>query len=77
MAWVKSIERKSGEGKLQPTQLVAHVKVFAPDGALPIVQIDTYGSEDRKIPGKQSQTLQLGKEAAFELYKVLKETYGF
>jgi hypothetical protein len=77
MAWVKSIERKSGEGKLQPTQLVAQVKVFTPNGALPIVQIDTYGSEDRKIPGKQSQTLQLGKETAFELYKILKETYGF
>jgi hypothetical protein len=77
MAWVKSIERKSGDGKLQPTQLIAQVKVFAPNGELPIVQIDTYGSEDRKIPGKQSQTLQLGKEAAFELYKILKETYCF
>jgi hypothetical protein len=77
MAWVKSIERKSGEGKLQPTQLIAQVKVFTPNGALPIVQIDTYGSDERKIPGKQSQTLQLGKEVALELYKILQETYGF
>lgn len=77
MAWVRAIERKSGEGKLQPTQVVAQVKVFTPHGAVPIVQIDTYGSEERMIPGKQSQTLQLGKEAAFELYKILKETYDF
>jgi hypothetical protein len=52
-------------------------KYSLPNGEFPIVQIDTYGSEDRKIPGKQSQTLQLGKEAAFELYKILKETYSF
>ncbi|WP_414461592.1 hypothetical protein [Hyphomicrobium sp. DY-1] len=77
MAWVKEIECKSGDGKLQPTQVVAQVKIFTPNGALPVVQIDTYGSEERKIPGKQSQTLQLGKEAAFKLYKILKETYGF
>jgi len=54
MAWVKAIERKSGEGKLQPTQLVAYVKVFTPDEAAPIIQIDTYGSDNREIPGKQS-----------------------
>ncbi|CEJ86986.1 hypothetical protein HYPGJ_30841 [Hyphomicrobium sp. GJ21] len=77
MAWVKAIERTPGDGKLQPTQLAAHVKVFTPKDSLPIVQIDTYGSEERKIPGKQSQTLQFGKEAAFELYKILKDTYGF
>lgn len=41
MAWVRAIERKSGEGKLQPTQVVAQVKVFTPLGAVPIVQIDT------------------------------------
>jgi hypothetical protein len=71
MAWAKSIERKSDDGRLQPTQLVAQVKAFTPNGSPPIVQIDTYGSEERKIPGKQSQTLQLGKEAAFELKKIL------
>jgi hypothetical protein len=77
MAWVKSIERKVGDGKLQPTQVIAHIKIFTPTGAHPIIQIDTYGSEDRELPGKQSQTLQFGKEAAFELHKILKETYGF
>ena len=77
MAWVTSVERKAGEGKIQPSQLTAHVKVFTPKGGLPIVQIDTYGSSDRAIPGKQSQTLQFGKEAAFQLHKILEETFGF
>lgn len=77
MGWVTSIERKPGEGKIQPTQFVAYVKVFTPDGGSPIIQIDTYGSDDRKLPGKQSQTLQIGKESAAQLFNILKETYGF
>ena len=77
VAWVTSIERKAGDGKIQPTQLTAHVKVFVPKDGSPIIQIDTYGSSDRAIPGKQSQTLQFGREMAFQLYKILQETYGF
>jgi hypothetical protein len=44
VAWVTSIERKAGDGKIQPTQLTAHVKVFVPKDGSPIIQIDTYGS---------------------------------
>lgn len=77
MGWVTSVERKEGTGKLQPTQFVAFVKVFLTEGGTPITQIDTYGSDDRKIPGKQSQTLQFGRESAEQLYKILKDTYGF
>jgi hypothetical protein len=33
------------------------------------VQIDTYGSKDRAIPGKISQSLRLSKAAFDELYK--------
>jgi hypothetical protein len=77
MAWITSFERKAGSGKLHPTQLVAHVKVFRTEGDLPIIQIDTLGSEDREKPHKQSQTIQIGEESARQLYLILKETYGF
>jgi len=77
MGWVTAIERKVGNGKIQPTQFIAFVKVFTPDGGTPVVQIDTHGSSDRELPGKQSQTLPFGKERAAELYKILQETYGF
>ena len=77
MAWVTSIEQKVGSGKIQPTRLSAIAKVFETEPGTKIVQLDTFGSADRQMPGKQSQTLQLGQEAAEQLFRILKETYDF
>ena len=77
MAWIKSFETRDGTGKLQPSQVVGLVKIFEPTDGNPIVQIDTNGSADRANPGKQSQTIQLGREAARELFEILKRTYDF
>lgn len=80
MAWVEKleVERKPERGRMQPTQVVARVKIFdrLEANESPIIQIDTFGSGDRMIPGKQSQTLQFGREAATELFSLLKEVYG-
>jgi hypothetical protein len=77
MAWIVRFDEKSGSGKRQPTDVVAQVKVFDVSGSTLIVQIDTFGSDDREIPGKQSQTLQMGEEAAAQLFRILQKTYGF
>jgi hypothetical protein len=77
MALVISIEPKAGAGKIQPTQLVAKAKIFHTESGAAIVQIDTAGSENREKPGKQSQTLQFGEQAARQLYRILKDTYKF
>jgi hypothetical protein len=77
MAWIKSFEKRDGRGKLQPSQVVGVVKIFEPTDGHPIVQIDTNGSADRANPGKQSQTIQLGRESARELFDILKRTYDF
>lgn len=37
-------------------------------------QIDTYGSSDRKITGKQSQSIQIDQEMAKELLPLLLKT---
>lgn len=42
-----------------------------------ILQIDTYGSSDRKEKGRISQSFQLDEEAAKWLYDVIKEEYHF
>jgi hypothetical protein len=77
MAWVTNFETRDGRGKLQPSKVVGLVKIFeATDGRF-VVQIDTNGSADRANPGKQSQTIQLGREAAKELFDILRRTYGF
>ncbi len=77
MAWIKNFETRDGRGKLQPSQVVAMVKVFDLTDGRPVVQIDTNGSADRVNPGKQSQTIQLGREAAKELFDILRRTYDF
>jgi hypothetical protein len=77
MAWVTSFESKFGEGKIQPTQLVAYVKEFETEGRTKVLQIDTFGSADREHPKKQSQTLQFGEDAARQLFEIISRTYGF
>lgn len=40
------------------------------------IQIDTYGSEDRKIKGKVSQSLQFDRVSAKKMITVLKNSFG-
>jgi hypothetical protein len=77
MAWIDKFELKEGDVRRQPSNVVGFVKVMDTTDGSPIVQIDTYGSADRAVPGKQSQTIQLGREAAEQLYRILRDTYGF
>jgi hypothetical protein len=77
MAWVTSFQKEKASGRIQPTQVDAIVKIFNTQDDRIVVQIDTRGSEDRENPGKQSQTLQLGEEAAKQLFDILKQTYNF
>lgn len=57
-------------------EISATYSVFGIDDKL-IVQIDTYGSPDREIPGKKSQTLQLDREGGERLFEILKREFGF
>lgn len=77
MALVTEIETVEGEGRLNPTHVVARVKVFGASDRRPIVQVDTCGSPDRKLRGKTSQTLQFDAHSARQLFDILKRAYGF
>ncbi|WP_269714632.1 hypothetical protein [Caulobacter sp. NIBR2454] len=63
--------------KLQKTQVVARYKFENRDGQTPLLQIDTYGSDERAFPGKLSQTFQLDRQSAFELWNVLGREFDF
>ena len=54
----------------------AKYSVFECDG-LKLIQIDTFGSDEREIPGKVSQTIQLDASSASALYGILKREFGF
>lgn len=62
--------------KLQPTQVVGHFGTFG-DGDQKVLQIDTQGSQAREKPQKQSQTLQLTRQSAEELWTLLGKEFDF
>ncbi len=45
---------------------------FQDKSGVKYLQIDTYGSRTRKIPGKKSQSIQLGPEAQRQLKDILR-----
>ena len=40
-----------------------------------ILQLDTYGSEDRQIPDKVSQSIQIDREGAATLLKLIRDAF--
>jgi hypothetical protein len=45
------------------------------EGGSRYLQLDTYGSPDRQIPGKTSQSIQLNADAAGQLKKLIEKTF--
>jgi hypothetical protein len=76
MAFIREFILADGKGKMHPTEVTARVKVFQSPDRAPILQIDTNGSAGRQIPGKLSQTLQLDRASAQQLFVILKQTYN-
>ncbi|MEU2856227.1 hypothetical protein [Streptomyces syringium] len=54
--------------------VVCGYRTFTVDGR-PVLQLDTYGSVERQIPNKVSQSLQLDVEGARVLRDILLETF--
>jgi hypothetical protein len=78
MAWVTSIELKSGSGQVVPDRVGAHAVVFRAESDALIVELKTF-SEERSSDDTNSefQSLQFGEQAAHQLYRILKDTYKF
>jgi len=76
MAVIAGFKRAEKTPKLQPSQVICYWSVADIDGKK-LMQIDTYGSKLRQIPGKQSQTLQLDRSQAERLHQILKQQFGF
>lgn len=65
--------------KLEKTKITVHqnvigtYSVFKDNNGKKYFQIDTYGSKDRQIPNKISQSLQFDAETALYLIGILKK----
>jgi len=68
--------------KIQLTRTGAHepadatYTVFQDEAGNPYLQIDTYGSANREMKGKKSQSIQFDRDSAKALMDILKQTYG-
>lgn len=74
MALIRNFERKHMDRNSVHDEISA--SVFERDGRR-FIQIDSYGRDARQIPGKKSQTIQLDRDAAHALYKILEREFQF
>ncbi len=78
MAMVVSLEEDEGRSirSAHPTHIPCKYLIGTFDGKK-VLQLNTYGSAGRELPGKQSQTLQFDEAAAYQLFRMLKSEFGF
>jgi len=74
MAFVRNLvyRQKLVKG-IQATVLATWTLAY--ESGRPIIQIDTYGTAGRVLPGKSSQTLQFDEESALELVRICQRAY--
>jgi hypothetical protein len=75
MALVSAIEPspKERQGLHKPTRCL--YSVVQTDSGERLLQLDTYGSEEREHPEKISQSLQFDRAGASQLFQLLKDTF--
>jgi len=76
MALVRNFRKSELEKNSVHDEIEASYAVFEQDQRV-LIQIDTFGRKSRQIPGKKSQTIQLDREGAEQLYKILKTAFRF
>jgi hypothetical protein len=69
MATVRALEIYEPERSSRQSDVDASIILMNFEGEK-FVQIDTYGSKDRKLVGKRSQSLRLSREAFEQLVKL-------
>ena len=74
MAIVRELKRITLEHSTPHTELkdCTYSIIYDDDGRKSL-QIDTYGSAQRKMPGKKSQSLRFAPEAIDQLRRILSE----
>lgn len=74
MAVVRRIEQQNLEKGAAHTEVECTYSIVD-DAQGRSLQIDTYGSKDRKMPGKKSQSIRFAPEAIEQLKVLLKEKF--
>jgi len=76
MALIRDLKNKQLERPSLHKEIGASYSCFEKDGRT-LVQIDSYGSNERTIPGKVSQSLQFDEASARIIFDIFKREFGF
>jgi len=74
MALIEDFEARQIEPRRVHDGIVCGYAATAVNGRR-ILQLETYGSADRKIPGKVSQSIQLDEAAARKLKRIIELSF--
>jgi len=75
VAVVRSLEFEGVGGKPHPTEVDARWRVVQSSSG-PLLQVSTFGSDERESEPKVSQTIQLDREVASQLAEVIRSVFG-
>lgn len=75
MAFIRSLEPVSRSGRSEHTEVDAGYQLRHSTSHGKVVQIDTYGSDERKLLAKSSQSFQVDRDGAARLLAVLLEAF--
>ena len=76
MALIKSFEHKSMDRSSIHDGIDATTTTFERDGRK-FIQVGSYGRDQREMPGKKSQSLQLDEKSAREPFDILRDCFHF
>jgi hypothetical protein len=75
MAIVRHLDRVQPSVEARHTETTCTYSVVRDEKGAAYLQIDTYGSSNRKIPGKKSQSIRFASQAVQELKQILQEEF--
>ena len=73
MAIIKKMQKISLERDAKHTEVEATIAVVLCSTGKNYIQIDTYGSANRKILGKKSQSIRLSRDAIDQIVELAKQ----
>jgi hypothetical protein len=75
MALVREFQQVGSDRNAVHKPVLCGWRAFEIDGQT-ILQLDTYGSDERQIPNKVSQSFQLDRAGAAIVLKLIHDTFG-
>ncbi len=76
MALVKELQHRSLEKFTEHTEAKCTYSIITDPEGTKLLQIDTYGSNSRKLRGKTSQTIRFSTEALRQLKRILANDFA-